>query len=104
MHVNWLEHFSSVESAMAEDLGGKVKDHYIKVMTAMRDRVAASLTKYDLHSMGVAMSLLWMVRISFNYNKAAESLNKITRQYRPHSQPPPCEHILELRTWSVNMN
>ena len=65
MHTNWLEHFSSAESVVAEDLGRKVKDHYIKVLTAMRDMIAASLTKYDLHSMGVAMSLLWMVRICF---------------------------------------
>ena len=69
MHANWLEHFSSpyADSTVSDSLAQKVKGHYVKVMTAMRDRIAASLTKYDLHSMGVAISLLWMVRSSHLY-------------------------------------
>ena len=62
MHTNWLEYFSDkAKNVKVENLGKKVKDHYIKVMIAMRDRIATSLTNYDLHSMGLGISLLWMV-------------------------------------------
>ena len=67
MHVNWLEYFTNkTTNVVVEDLGKKVKDHYIKVMTAKRDRIASSLTNYDLHSMGVGVSVLWMVSSVIN--------------------------------------
>lgn len=67
MHTYWLEYFSDkAKNVKVENLGKKVKDHYIKVMIAMRDRIATSLTNYDLHSMGVGISLLWMVNILLN--------------------------------------
>ncbi len=56
MHTSWLQ-----RQTREAQLGVKIIGQYVSVMATMRDSIAASLTKYDLHSIGVAISIIWMV-------------------------------------------
>lgn len=67
LHKQWLRLATSTSngSVNLEALGLKVLRQYQESMTAMRDRVAASLSNYDLHGMAVGVVILWMVILYF---------------------------------------
>ena len=69
-HKSWLSSYtkqsltlSELHTAHMQAL--KIADNYQTVMVKMRDEVARSLANYDLHAMGVAICIIWMVRIDY---------------------------------------
>ena len=57
-HRRWFE-----EGGSSPVSGKVVMEQYMVAMRAMRERVAASLSRYDIHAMVLGITLLWMVRL-----------------------------------------
>ena len=62
-HADWLKLLSEKSSSahLLELQAQKVQTQYHLALTAIRERMAASLVNYDLHSMAVGIGLLWTV-------------------------------------------
>ncbi|XP_035699343.1 GPI ethanolamine phosphate transferase 2-like [Branchiostoma floridae] len=62
MHSGWLKALVSGESVTSlETLGQRVSQQYSRAMESIVDRVAASLSEYDMHAMVVGITLLVQV-------------------------------------------
>ncbi|CAH1242969.1 PIGG [Branchiostoma lanceolatum] len=62
MHSGWLKALAHGESATSlETLGQRVSQQYSRAMESIVDRVAASLSEYDMHAMVVGIALLIQV-------------------------------------------
>ncbi|XP_066297887.1 GPI ethanolamine phosphate transferase 2-like [Branchiostoma lanceolatum] len=62
MHSGWLKGLVNGESATSlETLGQRVSQQYSRAMESIVDRVAASLSEYDMHAMVVGIALLIQV-------------------------------------------
>ena len=60
-HLDWLRLLREDSSLDMVSLGEKTLTEYRHAMQAMRDRVASTLSKYDLHAMAVGIVGVWMV-------------------------------------------
>jgi ethanolaminephosphotransferase len=58
-HQEWLS--SDKDSNSATIIAEKIFSQYQRALVSMREKLAASLTKYDLHAMGTGILLIWMV-------------------------------------------
>ncbi len=64
LHSHWLEiHDSSKGSLDEARIGERVLAQYMEALVGMREKIAASLTTYDLHAMGTGMTILWLVGV-----------------------------------------
>ena len=63
-HLDWLRLLRGDSSLDMVSLGEKTLTEYRHAMHAMRDRVASTLSKYDLHAMAVGIVGVWMVSIT----------------------------------------
>ncbi|XP_072048893.1 GPI ethanolamine phosphate transferase 2-like [Amphiura filiformis] len=62
LHHSWLHHTSDTTSTINTDqVAGKAIDLYLKAMAGMKERIASSLTRYDVHAMGCGIIIIWQV-------------------------------------------
>ncbi|KAI0230579.1 GPI ethanolamine phosphate transferase 2 [Lamellibrachia satsuma] len=66
-HLDWLKLWHENSTLDMVSLGEKTLTEYRRAMQAMRDRVASTLSKYDLHVMAVGIISVWMALTGLLY-------------------------------------
>ncbi|XP_033637019.1 GPI ethanolamine phosphate transferase 2-like [Asterias rubens] len=71
LHATWLSHTPNSSTRYAQSLFDKAAGQYLKAMGSMRNKVASSLSRYDLHAMGCGVVLLWQVLFLLCYSASS---------------------------------
>ncbi|XP_038067986.1 GPI ethanolamine phosphate transferase 2-like [Patiria miniata] len=73
-HAVWLSHTTNGSGIDTRTISRKAATQYVKAMRLMKDKVASSLARYDLHAMGCGLVLMWLVLFLLCYGASSLSI------------------------------
>ena len=104
LHATWLSHTPNSSTRYAQSLFDKAAGQYLKAMGSMRNKVASSLSRYDLHAMGCGVVLLWQVWNHSNSIRFGVRPGITDRQWRPWPPLPMLLALVPLQRFQIDFH